>query len=83
MHQPLCDPGIEDEERARAAKGEGREAGALASSISGSGPSMFAFCRSVRSASDVGMAMVAAFQRAGLEASAVISAGDCPGVRRV
>jgi len=59
------------------------EAGALASSISGSGPSMFAFCRSAHSAAEVGAAMVAAFGRAGLEASAVVSPGDCPGVRRV
>lgn len=59
------------------------EAGALASSISGSGPSMFAFCRSPHSARDVGAAMVAAFGRAGLAATAVVSAADCPGVRRV
>lgn len=59
------------------------EAGALASSISGSGPSMFAFCRSVRSADDVGVAMQAAFARAGLESTCVVSPGDCPGARRV
>ena len=59
------------------------EAGALASSISGSGPSVFAFCRSERGARDVGAAMSAAFRAAGLESSVVISPADCPGARRV
>jgi homoserine kinase len=59
------------------------EAGALASSISGSGPSMFAFCRSQRSAREVAAAMGGAFTRAGLEWSSVVSSADCPGVRRV
>ena len=59
------------------------EAGALASSISGSGPSVFAFCRSGRGARDVGTAMSAAFAAAGLESSVVISPADCPGARRV
>lgn len=56
-------------------------AGALGSSISGSGPSMFAVCRSERSAGDAARAMQAAFARAGLESSAILSPADCPGVR--
>jgi len=57
-------------------------AGALGSSISGAGPSVFALCHSERSAVQVGTAMVKAFQSAGLEASMVVSLADCPGVRR-
>jgi homoserine kinase len=56
-------------------------AGALGSSISGSGPSMFALCRSGRSAGEAARAMQAAFARAGLESSAIVSPADCPGVR--
>jgi homoserine kinase len=56
-------------------------AGALGSSISGSGPSMFALCRSERSAGDAVVAMQAAFMDAGLESTAVLSPADCPGVR--
>ena len=59
------------------------EAGALGSSISGSGPSIFALCRSERSARDVAAAMLAAFARAGLDATEVVSPADCPGARRV
>lgn len=59
------------------------DAGALGSSISGSGPTIFAFCRSARGARDAGEAMRAAFERAGLEATVAVSAADCPGARRV
>ena len=55
--------------------------GALGSSISGSGPSLFALCRSERSATDAARAMSAAFRRAGLESSWVLSPADCPGAR--
>ncbi len=58
-----------------------RDAGALGASISGSGPSLFALCRSERSAHEVAVAMRAAFRRAGLESSAVFSPADCPGAR--
>lgn len=58
-----------------------RDAGALGSSISGSGPSIFAFCHSPQSAARVAAAMVAAFGGAGLEATAVVSPADCPGAR--
>ena len=59
------------------------DAGALGSSISGAGPSMFALCRSERSAGEVAAAMVGAFAAEGLTATAVISPADCPGARRV
>lgn len=59
------------------------DAGALASSISGAGPSIFALCRSSRSADRIVAAMAAAFERAGLSSSALISPADCPGARMV
>jgi homoserine kinase len=59
------------------------DAGALGSSISGAGPSIFALCRSPRSAGEVAAAMVGAFSEAGLAAESVVSAADCPGARRV
>lgn len=58
------------------------DAGALGSSISGAGPSIFALCRSQRSAAEVAAAMVAAFSKNGLVAHAVVSPADCPGARR-
>jgi homoserine kinase len=57
-------------------------AGALASSISGAGPSIFALCHSPSSAQRVGQAMVSAFANAGLESTSHLSPLDCPGVRR-
>jgi homoserine kinase len=59
------------------------DAGALGSSISGAGPSIFALCRSERSAGEVAAAMVGAFASFGLAAKAVTSPADCPGARRV
>ena len=59
------------------------DAGALGSSISGAGPSIFALCRSERSAAEVSAAMVAAFSANGQVASAIASPADCPGARRV
>jgi homoserine kinase len=58
------------------------DAGALGSSISGAGPSIFALCRSERSAAEVAAAMVAAFSKHGLAAAGVVSPADCPGARR-
>jgi len=58
-------------------------AGALGSSISGAGPSIFALCRSERSAQAAAQVMVAAFQDAGLAASIHLSQVNCPGVRVV
>ncbi len=59
------------------------DAGALGSSISGAGPSIFALCRSHRSAQEAASAMQRAFASAGLSATAVISPADAPGARRV
>ncbi len=59
-----------------------RRAGALASSISGSGPSIFALCDARATAQDVGAAMQHAFAQAGLSSSVIISSADCPGAGR-
>jgi homoserine kinase len=59
------------------------DAGALGSSISGAGPSIFALCRSERSAAEVTARMVGAFSANGLDAAAIVSPADCPGARRV
>lgn len=56
--------------------------GALGSSISGAGPSVFALCRSERSAHEVTAAMQQAFANAGLDSTAIVSPADCPGARR-
>jgi homoserine kinase len=59
------------------------DAGALGSSISGAGPSIFALCRSERSAGEVAMAMTRAFDAAGMGADVIVSPADCPGARRI
>jgi homoserine kinase len=56
-------------------------AGALAASLSGSGPSLFALCRGRERAIVVGRAMVDAFADAGLTADLTISHGRAPGAR--
>jgi homoserine kinase len=57
-------------------------AGALAASISGSGPSMFALCRGRERAEFVGASMVEAFASAGgMESDLTISGGRAPGAR--
>lgn len=56
-------------------------AGALGSSISGSGPSIFALTHSRPTARRVRDAMIEAFAGAGLAATGHISGADCPGVR--
>ena len=60
-----------------------RQAGALGSSISGAGPSVFALCASKKPTDTVAAAMRDAFSAAGLESSSVISPADCPGARVV
>ncbi len=58
------------------------DAGALAASLSGAGPALFALTRGRERASKVGAAMVAAFRdAAGLEADLVVSRADAPGAR--
>jgi homoserine kinase len=56
-----------------------RTAGALASSISGAGPSIFALCHGPADAAPIAHAMVAAFAHAGLSATALISPLHNPG----
>ena len=58
------------------------DAGAIGSSISGAGPSIFALCRSERSACEVAAAMTRAFAASGRAATSVVSPADCPGARR-
>lgn len=60
-----------------------RDAGALASTISGAGPSLFAFCHSTPVAESIAQSMTAAFGEEGIEARAVISPADCAGARLV
>jgi homoserine kinase len=57
-------------------------AGALAASLSGSGPSLFALCRGRERAAAAGEAMVRAFRvSGGLEADLLVSPGRAPGAR--
>ncbi len=66
----------------QAVKAAALESGALAASLSGSGPSLFALCRGRERARAVGEAMVSAFRDAGgLEADLLISSGHAPGAR--
>ena len=57
------------------------EMGALGASISGAGPSIFAICRSPQSALEIGAAMSAEFNRAGLDALVLTSPMNCAGAR--
>ncbi len=58
-------------------------AGALGASISGAGPSLFALCRSPRSARAAATAMQTAFVDADLASQIRISPANCPGARRM
>lgn len=60
-----------------------RAAGALASSVSGAGPTLFALCHSGRVAGRASAAMVDAFSVAGVTATAFVSPGECPGARLI
>lgn len=63
-------------------KEAGLQAGAVAVSLSGSGPSLFGLCRGLESAEVVGRRMVEAFlQVAGIQADLTISPGKAPGAR--
>ena len=57
------------------------DAGALAASISGAGPTLFALCRSPRTGQAALEAMVSTFAAHGLAASGFVSGADNPGVR--
>lgn len=55
------------------------DAGAMGASISGAGPSVFAWCENRSSALEAGRGMADAFHRAGLETDVHITRIDCPG----
>lgn len=61
--------------------GAALSAGALGSSISGSGPSIFALCRSPTEGRAVAAAMRQAFAERGLDAAVIVSPAECPGAR--
>jgi len=57
--------------------------GALGASISGAGPSLFAMCRSERSARLAASAMASVLHEHGNSTAIHFSSANCPGVRRV
>ena len=59
------------------------DAGALASSISGSGPSLFALCHTRPAAERAAEAMAATFAAHGLDARQIVSSANTPGAREV
>jgi homoserine kinase len=60
------------------------DAGALGSTISGAGPSIFALCHSELRAQAVGQAMAEAFRvHGGLDSAVLLSPADAPGARAV
>jgi homoserine kinase len=68
-------PGFDDAKRAA------RDAGALGCSISGAGPTVFALVDDDETGRRVGEAMVAAYQRAGVDATARVEKVDLHGTR--
>lgn len=60
-----------------------RAAGAVGSSISGAGPSVFALCGSEAGAREAAAAMIAAFACAGLKAGSIVSPAENPGARTI
>ena len=62
---------------------EADNAGAIGSSISGSGPTIMALCTSKAAADHAGNAMATVFQKSGLDSTTHVSPADCPGVRKV
>lgn len=80
----VAEPGREPLVRGfRAVKHAAGEAGALGCSLSGAGPSCFAWCDGDASAAVVRDAMVAAFAREGVQADAWVSRVSAPGARVV
>jgi homoserine kinase len=83
LHDPVVTPArIGRIPGAAAALEAARDVGALGASISGSGPSVFALCRSERNAREAAEAMETAFTNAGLRSSRIVSPADAPGARR-
>lgn len=76
-HRAPLVPGFDDAKRAAI------DAGALGCSLSGSGPSVFAWCAEARAADAAAERMVAAFARHGVRARAWVSPVDAPGARLV
>ena len=77
--EPLRSPAVPGFPEVRRA---GLDAGALAVSLSGSGPSLFALCRGQASGRAVGEAMKAAFRSAAdLAADVLVSPAQAPGAR--
>ncbi|HET8655423.1 MAG TPA: homoserine kinase [Longimicrobiaceae bacterium] len=64
-----------------AVKRAAREAGALGCSLSGSGPSLFAWCDGMAAGEEIRERMVEAFAAAGVSARGWISPIDAPGAR--
>jgi homoserine kinase len=67
----------------RAVQRAAMDAGALGCSLSGAGPSLFAWCDGDEAASAVRAGMTEAFAAEGVESEAWISPVDCPGARIV
>ena len=76
--EPRRAPLIEGFEAVKAAA---LESDALGCSISGGGPSVFAWCRGPQAAGACAAAMVAAFEAQGVPADAITSPVDAPGAR--
>jgi homoserine kinase len=77
--EPLRSPSVPG---FQAVKDAALNSGALAASLSGSGPSLFALCRGRERAEKVGAMMVEAFRTvAGLDADLIVSPGRSPGAR--
>ena len=77
--EPLRSPGVPGFALVKEAA---LNAGAVACSLSGSGPSLFALCRSRNRAQAVGEAMVEAFlSSAGMASDLLVSSGRAPGAR--
>jgi homoserine kinase len=72
-HRRRLVPGFREVQRAALA------AGALGCSLSGSGPSVFAWCRGAAAGIDIRRSMVSAFEAAGVQARGWISRVDAPG----
>jgi homoserine kinase len=77
--EPLRAPAVPGFQEVKAAA---LNAGALAASLSGSGPSLFALCRGRERALSVGRRMKEVFRAAGgLESDVLVSSGRAPGAR--
>lgn len=84
LHDPVVTPArVGLIPGAEAALEAARDAGALGASISGAGPSLFALCRSRRSADEAAAAMERAFADAGHGSKRIVSPAESPGARKL